>query len=366
MYSEDEIESAVASGKLSREAADALRAHAEEVRTTPNADEEQIRLVTSFNDIFVSIAAVLVLVAAGWIGMSIGRMLTGGIAVAAAAWGLAEFFTRRRHMALPSIILLFAFLWGVNAAVSSFFVTYGAGGLLAGVNLFTPAANPDLMRHVMINGAVVYAAVLAAAWFHWQRFAVPITVAACVANVAGLLATLVFAIFPHAGQWMLVFVFLLGLAVFAFAMWWDMQDRNRTTRKSDVAFWLHLLASPMIIHPVFWMLGINFAVLGGQASDGNITLLAIIAIVMYVMFGFIALVIDRRAFLVSALVYVLIAIIFLFGRVGIKGVGFAVAALVIGSGLLMLSAFWQGLRARLLPMLPLDWQQRLPAIGRIG
>ena len=35
--------------------------------------------------------------------------------VAVASWGLAEFFTRRRRMALPSLMLLFAFVGGVAA-----------------------------------------------------------------------------------------------------------------------------------------------------------------------------------------------------------------------------------------------------------
>jgi hypothetical protein len=30
-------------------------------------------------------------------------------------------------------------------------------------------------------------------------------------------------------------------------MWWDSSDRARLTRRSDVAFWLHLLAAPMIV-----------------------------------------------------------------------------------------------------------------------
>jgi hypothetical protein len=43
-----------------------------------------------------------------------------GILVAAAAWGLAEFFTRKRRMALPSIVLLLAFVGGVAAIPINF------------------------------------------------------------------------------------------------------------------------------------------------------------------------------------------------------------------------------------------------------
>src|SRR3546814_2708887 len=82
----------------------AFRSHIASVRAAPGADEESFRLITGFNDIFVSIAAVILLVAVGWIGASIHTAL-GGAFVAASAWFLAEYFTRKRRMALPSIVL---------------------------------------------------------------------------------------------------------------------------------------------------------------------------------------------------------------------------------------------------------------------
>ncbi|HEV8407551.1 MAG TPA: hypothetical protein VGQ34_06410, partial [Sphingomicrobium sp.] len=73
MYSQQELDDAVASGVISAEAADALRAHVERQRSTAIADEEQFRLITGFNDIFVSIAAAILLFAVGWIGQSVGQ-----------------------------------------------------------------------------------------------------------------------------------------------------------------------------------------------------------------------------------------------------------------------------------------------------
>ena len=76
-------------------------------RATPAVDEEHFRLLTGFNDIFVSIAAVILLVAVGWIGNTLpphieasGPSPFAGLFVAGTAWGLAEFFTRKRRMAL--------------------------------------------------------------------------------------------------------------------------------------------------------------------------------------------------------------------------------------------------------------------------
>ena len=128
MYSQQELDDAVAAGVISADAAAALRGYVETQRSTAIPDEEQFRLITGFNDIFVSIAAAILLFAVGWIGQSIGQS-TGLIIdhdgpspiaplfVAATAWGLALFFTAKRRMALPSILLLLAFVGGVFASV---------------------------------------------------------------------------------------------------------------------------------------------------------------------------------------------------------------------------------------------------------
>jgi len=73
MYSQQELDDAVAEGVISAAAADALRAHVERQRSIAIPDEEQFRLITGFNDIFVSIAAAILLFAVGWIGQSIGQ-----------------------------------------------------------------------------------------------------------------------------------------------------------------------------------------------------------------------------------------------------------------------------------------------------
>ncbi len=114
MYSEADLQSAIAAGAISHEAAEALRAHVTGQRSAPVADEEHFRLITGFNDIFVTIAAVLLLAAAAGIGAAIAPGIAG-LLLAGSAWGLAEFFTRKRRMALPSIVLLLAFVGGVAA-----------------------------------------------------------------------------------------------------------------------------------------------------------------------------------------------------------------------------------------------------------
>jgi len=367
MYSQQELDDAVASGVITAQAADALRAHVAGQRATVIADEEQFRLLTGFNDIFVSIAAAILLFAIGWIGQSIGqstglammdRSGSGGpgpsflapLAIAATSWGLALFFTARRRMALPSILLLLSFVGGIFAS---------AGFLIVQI------IGPDRLNDNELLGAVVggvsAAVAAAAAWVHWRRFHVPITVAAGAAAVAGLFLAIVLGILQpgdseSAKNLILGFVLLLGIGVFLFAMWWDASDRSRLTRRSDVAFWLHLLAAPMIAHPIFSLLGLN----SGSVSTGE----GLTVVGLYVLFGVTALAVDRRALLVSALAYVLYALTELFKQFGAVELNVALTALVIGSALLMLSAFWHQARRLVVIKLPEGLQQRLPELDR--
>lgn len=351
MYSESDLQAAVDAKAITPEAAAAFRAHIASVREAPGADEESFRLITGFNDIFVSIAAVILLVAVAWIGESIHPALAGAF-VAGSAWFLAEYFTRKRRMALPSIVLVLAFSGGVFATMVGFLVKHGE-------DIFGPRL--DETTGAVLIGAI--AAVTAiATWFHWKRFMVPITVAAGTAALAATAVALVLAVAggvqsPQETLPMML-VLVAGLGVFTLAMWWDKSDRARQTRRSDVAFWLHLLAAPMIVHPIFHLLGVTQ---GDNIGSGA----ALLVVAIYIAFGVIALAIDRRALLVSALAYVLFAMTQLFNTFGAVELNVALTAFVIGSALLLLSAFWQNARGVVVGLLPANLADQLPATGRI-
>ena len=348
MYSEQDLRDAVAGGAISAEAAEALRGHVAQMRKMPVTDEENFRLVNSFNDIFVTIAAVLLLVAMAGIGNAIAPGVAGAL-VAGAAWIMAEFFTKRRRMALPSILLLLAFVGGILAAPIQIIAELDWG------------EGQERMVGAMIAATFLSGAV--GAWLHWKRFMVPITIAAMSATVAGAaIALIVTALLPETGDpenILLPLVFVAGIAVFAFAMRWDISDRTRQTRRSDVAFWLHLLAAPMIAHPIFYWLGINDGSTIGVAG-------AALVLIVYLAFGLVAVAIDRRALLVSALAYVLFALSELFGEYGMVELSVALTALVIGSALLMLSAFWPGIRGTVVEKLPDSLQHKLPVVGTLA
>ncbi len=362
MYSESDLASAVEAGALSPAAANALRNYVAERRSAPAVDEEHFKLLTGFNDIFVAIAAALILVAAARIGAYFGVMLIGagpeervvggnmiggGFAVAATSWMLAEYFTARRRMALPSILLLLGFTGGVAAGLSGIFAA-NVPWIEEQMHLASDLQKQQLAGSV---AAVVGLLTAAATWIHWKRFMVPITVAAGALALVGVGVSLVLAFAPQAKDWVNEMLLVAGVAMFFFAMRWDMSDLERRTRRSDVAFWLHLAAAPLIAHPVFHMLGV---------FDGEVTgPTAAIVIALYLVFAFVALAVDRRALLVSSLIYVLWAMYALFQATGAVELAAALTALVIGSALLLLSAFWQPVRRRVVGLLG-GLEERLP------
>lgn len=329
MFSEEDLASAIKAGVISDETAAALRAHVAQRHQTSAADDEQFRLVSGFNDIFVVIACVLLLASLKWITATLGVPTLGGLAIAAAAWLLSEFFVRRRHMALPAIALLLAFVLGLFMSVAAML---GPNNLSFG-----------------IASAVTAVGALA----HWWRFQVPITVAAGAAAVGGAIVIGAIATIPGAVKVLPLLLFANGVAVFVLAMRWDAADTRRQTRRSDVAFWLHLLAAPLLVHPVFTALGV---------SSGHTHLVQAIAVVaLYVFIALVSLAIDRRALMVSALAYVLYTFSALLKEFGVVSLGFAVTALAIGSALLLLSAFWHRSRGFVLRQLPATMRARLPA-----
>lgn len=337
MYSESEIDAAVAAQVISPDAAAALRNYIAQQRAAPAVDEEQFRLLTGFNDIFVSVALVLALGAIAQIGWQTAPWL-GGTGVALASWAAAEYFTRKRRMALPSILLLLGFV-GAVAAVPI--------GVLVRVE-------PNWSNQTnALAGAGIALLAGGAAWLHWRRFRVPITVAAGMIAGVGMLLGLAASLVPDARNLVYPVALAGGVATFALAMAWDMSDRERRTRRSDVAFWLHLAAAPLIAHPIFQLLG----VFGHEIGAAQ----ALMVLGLYLVFAFIALAIDRRALLVSSLAYVLYAMAALFRQAGAIELSAALTALVIGSALLLLSVFWHPMRARVVTLLG-GLQNRLPPV----
>ena len=335
MYSDEELNLAVQEGIFVEADLEKFRSYIARARNMSSADEESFRLVTGFNDIFVVIASLLLLVSSAWVAKIIHPVFALFL-VAALSWALAEFFVLRRKMALPAIVLLLAFSGSIFSGVSQL------------CEVLIVQAPPAL---TYMLGALC--AVLSTG-LHWKRFKVPITIAIGTgAGIAFFIFT-VLSVYPDAKNWVLLLMSISGLVAFFVAMRWDAADRSRTSYKSDVAFWLHLLAAPLIIHPVFSVLGI----FDGSESTFN----TIIVVFLYLAMTSVSIVTDRRALMVSSLVYVLYALSALLKSYGMISYSLAVAGVFIGFALLMLSGFWHGMRVYLVNTLPLSVQARIPSI----
>ncbi|MFY0678546.1 MAG: hypothetical protein JXR18_14810 [Neptuniibacter sp.] len=329
MYTDEDLEQAVKKGIFSAESVESFRSDYLDRHNTHSADEENFRLVASFNDIFVVIAVGLLLLSLGWVTYAVSPSLSAAV-VALASWVLAEFFVLNRKMALPAIALLVSFVGSVFAAVVTLFD-------FPGENALTMAGLAATM----------------AAWLHWKRFRVPITVAAGASALVVFVVSLIISVFPAAKDYLVYLLFVGGLAVFALAMYWDSSDLQRVSGRSDVAFWLHLASAPLIVHPVFTGLGI---------FEGNESAVGLVSIILlYLFLTFVSVVIDRRAFMVSALIYVLVALTELLEDYGLAGDGFAYVGVLIGFSLLLLSGFWHKARLKLVKFLPPSIKSKVPA-----
>ena len=334
MYSDKDIRAAVEAGVMPKQTANAFRDFIQQQRGgVLNQDQEYIPLVHGFNDIFVVIAAVIALAGLWTIGNTMSPLIGGGL-VAVASWLLSEYFTRRRHMALPSIVLLVTALGGTF------------GGVI--MQLLAMTVRPDLAS------GVAFIAASAVATAHWFRFRVPITLAAGIATVVGIIVSFL------STTWLLdsilidLVIMTGGLVTFGIAMSWDASDVDRTSRRSDVAFWLHLLAAPLMIHPLFnVILGSDFEIGVTQAAA---------TLVVYVVLSVVSLIIDRRALMVSALAYVIFIFSQVLTSVGLVDLGSAVMGLIVGAGLLLVSVFWHPLRSSLVSKLPPALLNKLPSL----
>ncbi len=351
-FSTDDIHDAVNTGAVDQATADRLLEYLASKHALGNrlADEEQFRLVTSFNDIFVTIGIALFLGALMWLVTWSPDQNTSGfgsaLAVAVASWLLAEIFTRRRRMALPSIVLLVTFVLS-SAICASLAYTYAAA--LRHLNVYA-----DIVTHDPVALVVASSTGFLAASVHWFRFKVPVTVAAGVAALAGLILSI--ASYRYS-NWVWDYHYLtvlpLGLLVLALALWTDSTDRLRLTRRTDIAFWLHMLAAPFVVHPVVYPLIIK---------DGLDTAGAAIVIALFFVMSLLALIIDRRALLVSSLTYFGYAAYQIVKLAGLEGQGTAFAVLIVGATVLLLSVGWQALRKFIVIVLPDPVRNLVPPI----
>jgi hypothetical protein len=252
-------------------------------------------------------------------------------------------------MALPSIVLLIVFAWAAFAA-SAIFLGPGATPYNSSQSTWALFAL-GVIEPAMLAGAAFLTVLLTA--LHYWRFRVPITIAAgCGAlllTVVGLASGL-FPQLPRGAHSALILA--CGLAIFGLAMRFDMTDPERLTRRTDIAFWLHLLAAPLIVH----------SFIGGVLDVGSKLepKPAVAVVAVFLALSFVAVLIDRRALLVSGLAYAGGAFWTLIRQAGLSDITTPLTILTLGAFVLLLSAGWKPLRAGILKLAPSALTRRLP------
>ena len=120
------------------------------------------------------------------------------------------------------------------------------------------------------------------------------------------------------------------------------------TRRSDCAFWLHLLAAPLIVHSLVSFVVPNITVLTDRAAWVLALIILCVAIV--------AILIDRRALLVAALIYAGSLIFYAMTGTSVgqmrndpaQGVMFFSTLFILGASVIVLGIGWHRLRRLLL------------------
>jgi len=356
MISEPVLRQAVERGIVTAQQAEGLRQLADDVARRefePEADREKLRFVSGFADIFVVIGIGLFVGAGSYFLLESVTPAAGAPILTVLIWGLAELFSRRHRMALPSIVLLVLFTG--SALFSIFLWTATIWNL--NPHSIDSAFDPRIRTGSMADRIALSLAALltvGAVWLHYLRFRVPITVAAGVAVLAGSAFVFMLALAPgFVERFAGIIILLIGVLIFLLAMRFDMSDPRRETRRTDIAFWLHLLSAPLIVHSFIQ------EVFGGVATVNPGKAVAMIG--MFLVLSVVALIIDRRALLVSALVYTGIALGTLFKETAITTATIPAALLALGAIILGLSIGWQPLRRLTLLFLPAHLRRRFPA-----
>ena len=339
MMDHDDLRAAVGAGIVTEAQAASLASLADSrrgARTDLAVGDEPFELFKGFNEVFIVVG--LLILAMGWAGVvgvaytaeitnpQQAAMLYGSIG-ALIIWAMSEYFIRRRRMVGPAIAL--SILFTGNAAIA--LTAYFAQPFMVGQQDYASLPLPFILGTAAIG-------------VFWYRFRVPFAMAMIAVGffiVAILMAAtsqgtpqdpsdlfLLSAGGPFA--WITL---VLGLLVFAVAMAFDMSDPHRVTRRSANGFWLHVVAAPALV---------NTLALTLLDRNAHWALLGVMLI-----FALVAIVIDRRSFLIAAIGYIVALASTVF-----DGETTALTVLALGIILLLLGAFWEKIRARLLRLMP--------------
>lgn len=376
MFDRTDIRAAVEAGAISDEGAKRFEAFLK-ARNDPDRmlDPENLRFLTNFNDVFLTIGIVVLMTGLGFLsaisminlmglpGMADPETLQDATAFAgkvkmvvllapipmiAAAWLLAEYFCGKRRLLLPSMALSGFIVWASSIAAAGL-----ATFLIPDEMMISEASRGDFNPFQVLTGmgyAGFAAAALAAGTIFW-RFRLPFSLFLLAGSIAGLFYTAVVQASGIQGPTLMLggaVTLAIGLATLAAAIWFDMKDPTRSTRNSDHAFWLHMAAAPQIIF------GVRALVLGSGFDEAS-TQFATVMLIVLVLFGVISLAINRRALIVSGLVTFTASLWVLVNNSGWSGLNsLMLTALIVGGSIVLLGGGWRTVRRTVLKAFPQD------------
>src|SRR6476620_3962886 len=187
MYSHSDIQDAVDGGALTADQAASLRNFAAARTGTPTADEEHVRWLLGFHDFYIYCSSILLMVGVGWLGSKIevgsGPSFFIPLLVALLCWGLAEYFVKRKRLALTGISLSWVFVYAV-------YFTF----MLLAAQVIGPS---DSRTTGQLVSAVSAALAAGAAFLHWKRFGEPIAFSLILGTSAIAIMSLLGAAVPR-------------------------------------------------------------------------------------------------------------------------------------------------------------------------
>lgn len=291
-----------------------------------------------------SVGAAGSLLAFGKSALTFG-LVTGGLCLMLMTWIMAEMVSRAFRLALPSGVLLAGFTAG------SFFAGAGVAEQITALVTIEPLpiqSNFDSSRALTAGiGLLLTCLSLAAFYF---RFQVPLAVAIAATALFVSLSSIALALMgDDIEQLSTPITLLFAVLVLALAVRFDLTDVQRDTRRSDVAFWLYLLAG---LSAVFALLD-DFARLPAF-PDPMSQIVVLLALVVFTLVG---LVFDRRLLVSAPLFYSGVMMAYIGWRVNGGGIASSLWLLATAMLLLGLAWFWPALRTKLL---------RWPPFGRLA
>jgi len=340
MTDRTDIDAAVAAGILTPDQGAAFATFMD--RRNGGTETEGVRFARGFHDVFITLGVGALLLGVALAGDFFESPVLLSAVCLLLSWGLAEFLTGRRRLVLPSILLAGAV--GIAGAATAMF---GAAGILSGEHEALPL--------IAAVGGWLSASVF------YLRFRLPFAMAV---SIAGILAFGLSLLAVFAPAWfednLLIALLGAGLLTFVIAMGQDLSDPDRKTLKADNAFWLHLMAAPLIVHALIGLVTGD----AGEAADGaSKTDLAQSVVMILVIAGLavVALLIDRRAMLVAGLGTLGYAIGTIITAANLDvSLVFSLTLVLIGTAVLLLGTGWQRTRRLLLSLVPHGIARRLP------